>query len=135
MPTFLLNLRLFDLDVNDQYHIVLDPCAIHGMPISKHTENTGRTRRHVKNPKYLTQRSKVNVVSGSFIVSLQQTHVLPIMVSQRQSKTRAFKGIPKDNVEIYCIIKYEVQVQHNILIHSQYIIHYTSHMEFIYQIE
>ena len=47
--------------------MVIDPCSKHGKQMSKQTEVTGRTWRHVKNLIYLTLRSKVKVVSGSWM--------------------------------------------------------------------
>ena len=53
-----------------------DPCAKYDMPMSKQTEVTSRTWRLVKNPINLTLRSKVNVVSGSW---MYVTHCLMVI--------------------------------------------------------
>ena len=56
----------------------LDPCAKYDMPMSKQSEVTDRTRRHVKKPINSTLKSKVNVLSGSWMCV---KHRLMVIVS------------------------------------------------------
>ena len=70
----------FDLEVKGKHRIwiiyslmVIDPCATHGMLISKQTEVMGWTRRHFKTSINLTLKSKFKAVSGSWMYS---THPL-----------------------------------------------------------
>ena len=56
--------------------MVIHPCPKYGMSMSKLTEVTGRTWRHVKNSINLTLRSKFNVVSGSWMHATHHTLVI-----------------------------------------------------------
>ena len=102
----------FDLEVKSQRCIgtmnVCDtlshsvrPMCQYNMLMSKQTKVTGRTGRHVKNPINLTLRSKVNVVSGSWMYVTHLLMVIDPCAQIRYANVKANRSYESDTTKPY----------------------------------